>query len=270
MKFRLNSNMLAIRLLCICMLCIYAKPIVAAEIPERPNPPHLVNDLANLLSSSEIRMLEDSLVAFDKSQSTQIVVLTVSSLEGYEIADFAYRVGQTWGVGQKGKNNGVVMVVKPKTTDSRGQAFISTGYGLEGVLPDITCSRIVNNEMIPHFRENDYASGVVAGALAIMKAVRGEYTNDSFDEDFDDVFVAVITIIAILVLAFFAGRSDKNGNGKGGKRRISGSDFLTAALFASQLGKSSNSSWGSFSSGSGSFGGFGGGSFGGGGGGGSW
>ncbi|MBP5418751.1 MAG: TPM domain-containing protein [Bacteroidales bacterium] len=269
MKFRL-SNMLVIRLLCICMLCICTLHTYADEIPARPNPPRLVNDLANILSSSEIRMLEDSLVAFDKSQSTQIVVLTIPSLGGYEVADFAYKVGQSWGVGQKGKNNGVVMIVKPKTADSRGQAFISTGYGLEGVLPDITCSRIVNNEMIPHFRENDYASGVVAGTFAIMKAVRGEYTNDNFDEDFDDAFVAVLTVVAIFVLAFFAGRSDKNGKGKGGKRRVSNSDFLTAALFASQLGKSSNSSWGSFSSGSGSFGGFGGGSFGGGGGGGSW
>jgi uncharacterized protein len=132
---------------------IWTITLAAQDIPVRPDPPKLVNDLAGLLSADEIATLEKKLVQFDDSTSTQIVVVTVKSLNGYDKNDFAQRLGQKWGVGQKKNNNGVVILVKPKYPGEKGEASIQTGYGLEGVLPDITCKQIVDHEMIPKFAQ---------------------------------------------------------------------------------------------------------------------
>ena len=107
-----------------------------AQIPERPNPPRLVNDFAGILSESENSELENSLVQFARETSTQIVVVTVSDLDGFEPGDFAFRLGENWGVGQKDKDNGIVILLKPKVGNSKGQIFIATVYGLEGEIPD--------------------------------------------------------------------------------------------------------------------------------------
>ena len=123
-------------------------PLLAQVIPERPVPPRLVNDFANILSADEVNRLENKLVVFNDSTSTQIAIIIVKSLNGYDKNDLAQRIGEKWGVGRKGKNNGVVILVKPKYGQEKGDACIQTGYGLEGVLPDITCKRIVDNEMI--------------------------------------------------------------------------------------------------------------------------
>ena len=118
--------------------------VFSQNIPERPNPPRLVNDFAGMLKSEEVNMLEQKLVAFDDSTSTQIAIVIVPSLGGYDKADYAQRLGEKWGVGQKGRNNGILILIKPKTADSRGEVQISTGYGVEGPIPDITCGEIVD------------------------------------------------------------------------------------------------------------------------------
>lgn len=256
-----------VRRLTLCFIVLIMSAIAAVAqvgIPDAPNPVRFVNDFANLLTQRDVAELEDSIANLDTRESTQIVIVTVYSLDGYDIADYATKLGEKWGIGQNGKNNGVVMVVKPKTAESRGEAFIATGYGVEGVLPDITCSHIINNEMIPHFRENDYGAGIKAGALAVIKAVRGEYTNDEkpTSSDTDLVVYIIAFIIAIIYYIYIAK-----------KNKISSSGAAYSALAASQLGKSSRSSWSSFTSSSGSYSrprSFGGGHFGGGGGRGSW
>ena len=135
--------------------------VALGQIPDRPVPPQLVNDFANILSDTEVRQLENELVQFNNTTSTQIVVVTVPDLEGYDPADFAFNLGEKWGVGQKGKDNGIVVLVKPKVGNSRGQVFIATGYGLEGVLPDaVVNSTVIDYEMIPRFKENDYFGGI--------------------------------------------------------------------------------------------------------------
>ena len=106
--------------------------VFSQNIPERPSPPRLVNDFAGMLKPDEVRMLEQKLVAFDDSTSTQIAIVTVPTLNGYDKADYAQQLGEKWGIGQKGRNNGVLILVKPKTPDSRGEVQISTGYGVEG------------------------------------------------------------------------------------------------------------------------------------------
>ncbi|MDO8930082.1 MAG: TPM domain-containing protein, partial [Bacteroidota bacterium] len=120
-------------LLLTIFLSLFLFSVFAQDIPERPNPPRLVNDLANVLSDQEEQQLESELVQFDRSTSTQITIVTVPSLNGYEKADFTFRLGEKWGVGRKDKNNGIVIVFKPKIGNERGEVFVAVGYGLEGI-----------------------------------------------------------------------------------------------------------------------------------------
>ncbi len=104
------------------LFLIWAVTLAAQDIPERPVPPRLVNDYAGILSPDEATHLEQKLVSFNDSTSTQIVVVIVKSLNGYDKNDFAQQLGQKWGAGQKGRNNGVVILVKPKYTNEKGEA----------------------------------------------------------------------------------------------------------------------------------------------------
>lgn len=249
----------------------------SAQIPARPEPPRLVNDLAGLLSRNEISSLEETLVAFDRETSTQVVVVTVKSLEGYDRADFAFRLGESWGVGQKGKNNGIVVLVKPKTERETGQVFIAVGYGLEGVIPDAVANRqIVQNEMIPRFKENNYYAGITNGVKVIMDLSRGEYTAAEYSGSGEGpgVGMGIIVLLLFLIFIIVPVMTSKNKVYNTGKR-----DVPLWLLLSMMNGKKNHGGhWDDFSSGRGSFGGgglggfggFGGGSFGGGGAGGSW
>lgn len=245
-----------------------------AEIPERPNPPRLVNDFAGILSQSENNVLETKLEQFARETSTQIVVVTVPDLEGYDPADYAFRLGENWGVGQQGKNNGLVILVKPKTRNEQGRIFIATGYGLEGVLPDaVVNGTIIDNEMIPYFKQNDYFRGLESGINVIMDITRGEYTAEYYQENYVKKgsgipFFIVLIVFFIIIPAL---RSRKRRFYSPGKNL----PFWIALGMLSGT-RSHGGSFSNFSSGrgsfggSGGFGGFGGGSFGGGGAGGSW
>lgn len=244
-----------------------------AQIPDRPNPPRLVNDFAGVLEKGEANNMESALAQFARQTSTQLVVVTMPDLEGYAPGDMAQRIGEKWGVGQKGNDNGLVILVKPKTSNSRGEVFVATGYGLEGVLPDAIVNRdIVDNEMIPRFKNNDYYGGLAAGINVIMDITRGEYTAQQYQEKVSRGGSAGIPFIIILFVLFISllGRSRR-------RRFYTGGSSLPFWLAMGMMsgGHRSSGSFGNFSSGGGSFGGggfggFGGGSFGGGGAGGSW
>ena len=243
----------------------------AQTLIPRPDPPRLVNDFAGVLSSSELQALESKLVAFNDSTSNQIAVVIVSDLQGYDKSEFAYKVAKDWGVGQSDFNNGLLVLVKTKTDESLGQIFIATGYGLEGVIPDLACADIIDREIIPHLRENDYYGGLNAGTDVLMSLASGEYNYDTYaGGGSSGSFPAVIFIIIIIAVIIMA--SAGNSNNKHIKK--SGTSNLPLWLLLSMMGggKSHGGSWGGFSGGSsgGGFGGFGGGSFGGGGAGGSW
>ena len=107
--------MKTLKLISILLLIAFTLPIVAQDIPDRPLPPRLVNDYTGTLAPEQLAALERKLVAFNDSTSTQIAVVLVKSLNGYDKADYTYRLAEKWGVGQKGKNNGAVILVKPKT-----------------------------------------------------------------------------------------------------------------------------------------------------------
>lgn len=241
------------------------------SVPERPSPPKLLNDFASLMSPDEQYELEKDLVAFNDTTSIQITIVTVNSLEGKEIASYSFELGNKWGVGNKGKENGVVILV----SKLERKAFIATGYGMEGVLPDALCATIVRRDMIPAFREEQYFKGFENAVSAIFLASKGEYKAD--DKGADGGKGVPVIIVALIIIAVILIAIGKRGGGGGGGRYISrgGSDFVTGAILGSLLGggRSSGSGFGGggFGGGSGGgFGGFGGGSFGGGGAGGSW
>lgn len=231
-----------------------------AGIPQRPNPPKLVNDFTSTFTAIQTSDMEKRLVELDDSTGNQITVVIVSDLEGYEIAEYAQEIGQQWGVGSKKHSNGVVIVVKIKN-ETKGQAFIATGYGLEGALPDATCKHIVEREMIPHFRENDYYGGVDAALDVIIPIVKGEYSYKEYDDDSGAIAILVFFIIVIVAVIIWASRHG------GGITYSSGGASASGPVFWGG-GFGGSSSGGGF--GGGGFGGFGGGSFGGGGAGGSW
>lgn len=254
------------------LLLFFYSGFALAQIPEQPKPPRLVNDFTNTLSAEQQMQLEQKLVNYNDTTSTQIIVVLVSDLAGYDEADFAFRLGEQWGVGQKGSNNGAVVLVKPKTERERGKAYIATGYGLEGVIPDALADRIVEQEMIPAFKNNNYFEGLWLGTDAIIGLASGLYAADKYDQQQG---AAWFIPFVVLLIIYFIMRASRSANHIGGKR--SNLPFWTALFLAGQAGRSNSGSWQNFSGGSGgfggggsSFGGFGGGSFGGGGAGGSW
>ncbi len=245
--------------------------VFAQDIPARPEPPRLVNDFAKVLSDQQREQLETELVHFNNTTSTQIAVVTVSSLDGYDVSDYAIRLHEKWGVGQQGKNNGIVVLFKPKTATEKGQVFVSVGYGLEGVIPDAIAHRdVVDFEMIPRFKQNDIFGGLYHGTKVLMDLASGEYSADEYhqavnDQQGDGLLGGILFfIILFIVIPILRGRSRRFFNGG------SSLPFWLAMGMMSSGRNSHSGSWGNFSGGGGGFGGFGGGMTGGGGAGGSW
>ena len=260
------------RLMAVALLLCVTALAAMAQVPERPNPPRLVNDFAGILG--DCQWLEDSLERIAVETSNQICVVTMNDFGGYDKAMMAYSIGQEWGVGKKGNNNGVVILIKPKTEDSKGEAFIAPGYGLEGAITDAISTRIVNQEMIPHFKENDYLGGVWAGAQVVRDLATGEYNEEDYAQQDDDSALFAL-ILFILIFAFFmylAHKSNQNGGGGHRNNRDTGTCGGPIIFTTGSDWNRGGSSWGGGGgwSGGGGWGGFGGGSFGGGGGGGSW
>jgi len=165
-----------------------------------------VNDMAGILSPDTVTRLESALAAFEASDSTQVVVLTVPSLEGDTIEGFSIKTAQKWGIGQKGKDNGALLVVSKGDREVR----IEVGRGLEGSLTDALSGRIIDHVIVPEFKKGDFNAGVEQGVEKIMAAVRGEYTGDGSaggsseldDETSSLLFGAVICLVLMSILRF--------------------------------------------------------------------
>ena len=250
---------------------LFLNQVYAQDIPDRPVPPRLVNDFAGMLSGSDVNRLEQKLVAFNDSTSTQIAIVTVTSLSGYDKADYAQQLAEKWGIGRKGLNNGVLVLVKPKTVDSKGEVFIAQGYGLEGAIPDITAAEIIDNEILPAFRNGDYYVGLDNATTILMSLARGEFSAHEYGQTAKKSSgkgspIVFIIIVIILILLF-----SKKGGSRNRRISTGGLPFWLLMGMLGSGGRSHRGSWGGFSGGGGGgFGGFGGGSFGGGGAGGSW
>ena len=237
------------------------------NIPERPAPPTLVNNLSKefpeFISSAEKAQLENKLVAFNDSTSNQIVIVIVDDLSGYVANEYATRLGQKWGVGQGKFDNGIVILIKPTGGAGQRDVYIAVGSGLEGVIPDITARHIVENEISPDFKNGNHYQGLNAATDVLMSLAKGEYNSDEYASRSKGTGFPVGLIVLVLFFIFFIFSGRRNGGHSIGSRGGGGAYFIGGMGGA-------GGNWGSFSSGSGDFGGFGGGSFGGGGAGGKW
>jgi uncharacterized protein len=260
---------------------IFPQLINAQTFPEVSSPPRIVNDFVGILSPEENMALESRLVAFNDSTSTQIAVIVVDDLQGLEPWEYATKIGEKWGVGQAGKENGIVILIKPTGGKGEKKVFIACGKGLEGIIPDAIALQIVNNEMLPRFKQNDFAGGINAAVdvlqgLALKDFAAADYQKKVGESEDPPLLIVIIICILALMLVFvipaFKARSYAGTNNIG----------FWAAFFLIMNSGSSSGSYNHFSrgtggfggfgggSGGGGFGGFGGGSFGGGGAGGSW
>ena len=229
----------------------------AQKIPSRPNPPRLVNDYTNTLTPDQKAFLEQKLVTIDDSTSTQIAVVIINNLDGYDVSDYAVKLGREWGIGGKDYNNGVVFLI---AIDDR-KMNISTGYGVEGALPDITAKHIIDDVVKPNFKGKDYYRGIDEGTNAIIKAVKGEYQIPAKkNKGVSGSRILMLLIIVIIFLSLSSGGRGGGGSLIGGGL---GPMILMGGAFGGSGGRGSDS-------GGGGFGGFGGGSFGGGGASGGW
>ena len=151
------------------MLCLlFCQPALALEVPPLKA---RVNDYASMLSPATQRQLENSLAAFEKAESTQIVVLTIPTLAGVPIEDLSIRVADKWKIGQKGLDNGAILLIAKNDRKLR----IEVGYGLEGKLTDLISGRIIQQVIGPQFRAGNFDQGVISGVNAMMEAVKGEF-----------------------------------------------------------------------------------------------
>jgi len=242
----------------------------AQEVLPKPNPPKLVTDKANVLSKEQLEILEHKLVALDDSTSNQIAIVLLPTLDGYPIEEYANKLFRNWGIGNAKTNNGVLIIAAIADRKIR----IEVGYGLEGAIPDIIASNIIQNDIGPNFREGNYYRGLDKAIESLSKAAVGEYkvkrakkgTGGSSGK-------SILTFVLILfVVLMIVARGGGGGKGGGMVSRKRYGDIAEAILWSSILGggrRSSGGGWGG-GSGGGGFGGFGGGSSGGGGASGGW
>jgi len=229
----------------------------------KQTPTQLVNDFTGTLTPDQRQALENKLVAFDDSTSTQIAVVIIPTLNGRDIADYNIELGRAWGVGGKESNNGIVLLIAKNDR----KLNIATGYGLEGALPDLTAKQIIEDIIRPNFKGEDYYRGIEEGTDAIIQSVKGEYqAPKSYGKKKTSGGRIVFIIIMIIIFLLLSGRK---GGGGGSFMSRRGFAAWTIGSMLSNGGRGGGWSGGGGSSGGG-FGGFGGGSFGGGGASGSW
>jgi uncharacterized protein len=233
-----------------------------SQIPNAPNPPKLYNDLNHIgfLSPSEESMIEKRLEKFEKETSNEIAVIIVDDLGDYDVSDYAIKISNLWKVGKEKEKNGIVVLIKPTGGKRDKKIFIAVGRGLEGAIPDITCKRIIENELIPNFKNEAHFKGLNDALDVLTSLSKGEYNSATYNKKTEgSILVKIIIVIIIIVIVLIMIRKGGKGNGM----TMGGAGFFMGTGFGGGFG-------GGHNSGGGGFGGFGGGSFGGGGAGGSW
>ncbi len=246
------------KLLFICSLLFSVSVSAQIEkiIPARPSPPKLVNDFTGTLTPQQIAALEDKLVAYDDSTSNQVAVVIIPTTGDYSVEEIGLEIIRRWGVGNKDKNNGIVLLVAKDDRKLR----IEVGYGLEGAVPDVTAKSIIENYITPNFKEGNYYRGLDEGTDAIIRAAAGEYkapaNYGSKKKKGFGAWGTIAIIIFFILLSLFGGST-------GGGTYVSRGGFR---------GWTGGGGWsgGGGGGGGGGFGGFGGGGGGGGGASGGW
>ncbi|WAF92272.1 TPM domain-containing protein [Aeromonas hydrophila] len=226
-----------------CLL-LWASALQAA--PDFPTLSGRVVDEASLMSRKQAHQLTQQLAAFEKRSGIQLVVVSIDTLAGDTIEEYGYQLGRHWGIGQKGKDNGVLLLI---AQDER-KVRIEVGYGLEGALPDAIAANIIQTRILPAFKRGDMVAGVVAGSQAIMQALAGEYkpVENASKDKLGGPWLFILMVIVMIVLHNLR---DGGGGGRGGRRRAT---YLAGGFGAGRSGGGFGGG-GGFSGGGGSFGG---------------
>jgi len=175
--------------------------VAAAGQPQFPALTGRVVDQAGILPPAEEQALSAALVGHEQATTNQVVVVILGDLQGYDIQDFAYQLGRHWSIGQKGKDNGVLLLVVPGERKTR----IEVGYGLEGTLTDALSHRIIQDRILPEFREGRMAAGIEAGTQAILKVLEQDsetleqlQATDQIAENVDQALPAMFFVFIVL------------------------------------------------------------------------
>ena len=266
----MNSKRVLKMLSFVVALVCYLPTFAQFTIPEKPSFQTSVYDYANVLSAQEKTQLEEKLIRYSDSTSTQIVVITIESLKGEDIGILTPKWGQTWGIGGSEKDDNGVIVLLAK---AERKIWISAGYGLEDRLTAGIGGEISRNIIIPEFKAGSYYKGLDKGADALFDVFKGKYKGERKSGKKDGSIPIIPIILIFVVLLIIISKNKKNGGNSGNS---GGGMSLTDIILLSSLGRSGGSGFGGGggfggSSGGGGFGGgFGGGGFSGGGSGGSW
>lgn len=225
-------------------------------LPEKPKKQTSVYDRAEFMSPDESKRLEQKLINYSDTTSTQIVVITVNSLGGNDIAMYATELAHKWGIGQKDEDNGILLLVSKEER----RITIRTGYGVEHLLTDALSKRIIENIITPAFKQGNYYQGLDQATDAIIQIMSGEYQGERAYDGPKGKFPAFLIVIVFIVIMMILSRKNRGGGRNGGRR--AGGFSLLDAIILSNAGRGGFGSRGGF--GGGSRGGFGGGGFGGG------
>lgn len=271
--FYLSINSILSCFIIIVTLLSTTSTFAQYEIPEKPNFQTSVYDYINLLSPSQKSSLENKLIKYSDSTSTQIVVAVISSTQGEYINYLGTNWAHKWGIGDKNKDNGIFILL---AKDDR-KINISTGYGVEHLMTDAMSRRIIERDIIPFFKQGDYYGGLNKGVDSIFEVLTGEYkgSRQSSNGDFPFGVIFFLFIIFIIILISIS-KNRRGGGGSGGRHyRNDTSRSILETIILSNAGRSSSGGgfgggFGGGSSGGGFGGGFGGGGFGGGGASGGW
>ncbi len=209
----------------ILLLCLGCSITFAA--PQFPTLTGRVVDNAQLLTPQAEQALDIQLASYEKATTNQVVVLTLPTLNGYAIDDYGYQLGRHWQIGQKGKNNGIILIVAPKERKVR----IEVGYGLESIMTDLLANQIIQNVMLPSFKQGQYQKGIVEGTQSILDVLGGGKITKAAQVKaskygwLEWIFFLVIVILFIrnpsLAFLIFAGSGQRFG-GRGGGGGFSG------------------------------------------------
>jgi uncharacterized protein len=244
-------------LLTLILLLIFALPALAAG-PKFPPLTGRVVDDADILTASIQSQLTDMLAAHEHATGQQIVVVTLASLQGYTIEDYGYQLGRYWGIGQKGKNTGAMLIVAPKEHKVR----IEVGYGLEGTLTDAISRTIIENDILPAFKRGDYNAGVMAGTKSILNVLGGNSPDTGEPvsstpavpyQPPEAVQIAIVLGFFLFPLLVFSVIVFAMISSVGNESRYRGSDGWSSG--GGGFGGGSSDDGGGFSGGGGSFGG---------------
>ena len=264
-ELRITNFKGVLKFICIVVTLFCFLPTFAQfEIPKKPDLQTSVYDYANVLSANEKTQLEEKLIRYSDSTSTQIVVITIESLKGEDIGILTPKWGQTWGIGGSKKNDNGVIILLAK---AERKIWISAGYGLEDRLTAGIGGEITRNIIIPEFKAGSYYNGLDKGTDALFDVFKGKYKGERKQNKKEGNFPIVPIIIIIIVIVIIISKNRNNGGG--------GGMGLADIILLSSLGRSGGfggfgGGFGGSSGGGGFGGGFGGGGFSGGGSGGSW